>query len=97
MGSFIGFPNRSLVLPFTLSLVLDCMMLSSVMIQNPISRKARCLGKRFTAVGAVKDSKHFNPDPQLARTFADLPERKHLIAWPFIGWNLPERRGHNCR
>jgi hypothetical protein len=55
------------------------------MIQNPISRKARCRGKKFAAVGAVNDSKRFNPDPQLARTFVDLPERKHLIAWPFKG------------
>jgi hypothetical protein len=61
------------------------MLLSPVMIQNPISRKAHCRGKRFMAVGAVNEVKRFNPDPHLARIFSDLPERKHLIAWPFNG------------
>jgi hypothetical protein len=60
------------------------------MIQNPIRRKVRYRGKRFARVGAANDSKRFNPDPQLARTYTDLPERKHLIAWPFIGRNLPD-------
>jgi hypothetical protein len=38
-------------------------MLSSVMTQNLIRRKARCRGKRFAAVGVVQDSMRFNPDP----------------------------------
>jgi hypothetical protein len=38
------------------------MMFSSVTIQNPMGGKVRRLGKSFTAVGAVKDIKHFDQD-----------------------------------
>ena len=73
-------PKRTGLFRFALFLVLDCMMLSSVMTQNPISRKARWPGKRFGTVGAINDSKRFNPDPQVARTFADHPE---LLCFPY--------------
>jgi hypothetical protein len=65
------------------------------MTQNTISRKARWPGKRFAAVGALKDSKRFNPDPQPARTFADLPE---LFCFPghiwqdSLWWRHPSQR-----
>jgi len=39
------------------------MMFSSVTIQDPKGGTLRRLGKRFTTVGVVEDSKHFNPDP----------------------------------
>jgi len=51
------------------------MMFSFVTMQRPMGGKALCPGKRFTAVGAVKDSKHLT---RIHSTHVHRPARNKL-------------------